>query len=488
MAADDQPDDVEEPREDPGADSSPAEPGDADGAGVPDAAGVEAELERLRLENERLRAEVDQDLEARDRRRSHRRRAVFATVCLVVGSLLLPVSVMTIWTRNLLLDTDRYVATVEPLASNPEVQSAVSARVSDKVSELVDARSLAEEALPENAQFLAAPIAAGADNLINEATTRVVRSDQFEKAWVEANRAGHDALVAALTGRDGELVSTEDGKVVLKLGAVVQQVLARVDDRLGIDISSKVPADQLDVDFVLVESKQLADAQAAIRLLEKLAWASIILAVGFLLASVLILSDRRKGLLRAGMGIIVGMVLLRVGFSLGRELFLTNLPSGVQRPDVMAILWDTLTRFVLQAVRAVFAVGVVLVIGAWLAGPSGAALKVRSVWDRVLGRGGEAASSAVDLGPVPAWVARNLTGVRVAIVAAAFLLLITWNQPTGKVVLFIALGTLVPLAIAQLLANAVRSDEGDGPGPVDPDGDGGDATDGAAPSPTPVGA
>lgn len=480
MAADDQPDEVEQPDQDPTSND-----------GVPSApleAALAAEVDRLRRENEELRAEVDHDLEAQDRRRSRRRRAVLATVCLVVGSLLLPVSVMTIWTRNLLLDTDRYVATVEPLASNPEVQAAVSARVSAKVSELVDVKTLAQEALPENAQFLAVPIAAGADNLINEATSRVVRSDQFEKAWTEANRAGHDALVAALTGRDGELVSTEDGKVVLKLGAVVQQVLTRVDDRFGIDISSKVPADKLDVDFVLVESKQLADAQAAIRLLEKLAWASIILAVGFLLASVLILPDRRKGLLRAGIGIIVGMVLLRVGFSLGRELFLTNLPSGVQRPDVMAILWDTLTRFVLQAVRAIFALGVVLVAGAWLAGPSGASVKVRSVWDRALGSGGAAAGSAVDLGPVPAWVARHLTGVRVAILAAAFLLLITWNQPTGKVVLFIALGTLVPLAIAQLLANAVRRDEGEGSGPDEPDGDGGEAADGAAPSPAPAGA
>lgn len=478
MAADDQPDEAQQPETDPTSDA------DAAGAAAPVEAALAAEVERLRRENDELRSEVDQDLEAQDRRRSRRRRSMVAVVCLVVGSLLLPVSVMTIWTRNLLLDTDRYVATVEPLASDPEVQSAVSARISAKVSELVDVKSLAQEALPENAQFLAVPIASGADNLINQATTRVVRSDQFEKAWVEANRVGHDGLVAALTGRDGELVSTQDGKVVLKLGAVVKEVLDRVDERFGIDIASKVPADQLNVDFVLVESKQLADAQSAIRLLEKLAWASIILAIGFLLASVLIMPDHRKGILRVGIGIIVGMVLLRIGFSLGRELFLTNLPSGVQRPDVMAILWDTLTRFVLQAVRSIFAVGAVLLVGAWLVGPSGAAVKVRSTWDRALGSGGTAAGSAVDLGPVPAWVARHLTGVRVAIVAAAVLLLLWWNQPTGKVVLFIALGTLVPLAIAQLLASAVRRDEGEESGPDD---DGGEAAEGAPQTPAPAG-
>jgi hypothetical protein len=200
-----------------------------------------------------------------------------------------------------------------------------------------------------------------------------------------------------------------------------------------------------------------------------------VLALGFLLASILIMPDRRKGILRVGIGIALGMLALRLGFSLGRELFLTNLPSGVQRPDVMAILYDTLTRFVVQAVRTIFAVGVVLMVGAWVAGPSSAAVKVRGAWDNVLGRGGSAAGSAVDLGPVPAWVARHLNAVRGAIVAIAVLVLLNWTQPTGKVVLLVGLATLVPLAIAQLLANAAPRHAGDDEGSSD-----GGATDGGA--------
>ena len=207
------------------------------------------------------------------------------------------------------------------------------------------------------------------------------------------------------------------------------------------------------------------------RLLEKLAWASIILAIGFLVASVLVMPDRRKGILRVGVGIALGMLALKLGISLGRELFLTNLPSGVERPDVMAILFDTLTRFVVQAIRAIFAVGVVLLVGAWLAGPSAAAIKVRSAWDNVLGRGGSAAGSAVDLGPVPGWVSQHLNALRGAIVALAVLVLLGWDQPTGKVVLLLGLATLVPLAIVQLLANAAPDSAGgaDGEGPAPDD-------------------
>jgi hypothetical protein len=119
---------------------------------------------------------------------------------------------------------------------------------------------------------------------------------------------------------------------------------------------------------------------------------------------------------------------------------------------------------VLQAVRTIFAVGLVLFVGAWIAGPSAAAVKVRSAWDNVLGRGGSAAGAAVDLGPVPVWLSRHLNAVRGGIVALAVLVLVWWDRPTGKVVLLLGLATLVPLAIVQLLANAApRHDDGQGP-------------------------
>ncbi len=444
-------------------DTSPQDTG-ADDPGAPD-----EELDRLREENARLRAEVDHDLEAQDERRRRRRRGFTAIALLVVGSILLPISVLTIWTRNQLLDTDRYVETVAPLAKDPTIQSAMTARISAKVAELLDVKSLAEEALPERAAFLAVPIAAGANNLIDTATKRVVESERFESAWVKSNEIGHDALVAVLPGRDGKIVSLQDGKVVVKLGAVVKEVLDRVDDQFGIDVASKVPADKLNVDFVIVDSDQLADVQVAVRWLDRLAWLSVILAVCLLAGSVAVAVDRRKGLLRVGVGIALGMLVLYLGFTLGRDLYLTNLPSGVERPDAAAAVFDTLTRFVLQAVRTIFVLGVVLMVGAWLAGPSSAARTMRGFWDRVLGRGGNLAGSAVDLGPVPAWVASHLVAVRAAIVALAVIVLIAWDRPTGRVVLWIALATLIPLALVQLIANAGRdasSDDVDGSGPA----------------------
>jgi hypothetical protein len=60
--------------------------------------------------------------------------------------------------------------------------------------------------------------------------------------------------------------------------------------------------------------------------------------------------------------------------------------------------------------------------------------------------------------------------VRAAIVALAVVVLIAWDRPTGRVVMWIAIATLIPLALAQLVANAGRNatDDGDqdGSGPA----------------------
>ena len=439
--------------------------------------GADDELQRLRRENAELRAEAADSAAVATSRHIGRRRVVASLVLLVLGTAMLPTAVVTVWTRNQVLDTDRYVQTITPLADDPIIEATVANRIAQAVSTQIDVKSLAQEALPPEAAFLAAPIAAGADNLIQETSKRIVRSDQFKTVWVEANRVGHKGLVVALTGTKGDVLSTTDGKVVLNLGDLAETVLAETDKEFGLDLSSKIPADKLNATFVLVDSAQLADVQAGVRWLDRLSWLSVILAVGMLAGSIALRPDRRRATLLVGGGIALSMLVLYLGFALGRDVLLTNLPSGVERPDAIAAFYDILTRLIQQAIRVLFVVGLVVLTGAWLAGPSRAAAKVRGAWDKVLGRTSGAAGSVVDLGPVPAWFARHTSTLRVVVLAAAVLALLTWTQPTGKVVLMLALVALVAIGLIQFLAGMGRPPRPNG-GATDGDGADGDVADG----------
>ncbi len=54
-------------------------------------------------------------------------------------------------------------------------------------------------------------------------------------------------------------------------------------------------------------------------------------------------------------------------------------------------------------------------------------------------------------GPVGAWVYTYKRVLRIAVVAIAALVLVFWDQPTGKVIIVIALCVLVVLAIIEFL-------------------------------------
>ncbi|KKD01915.1 membrane protein, partial [Streptomyces sp. WM6386] len=69
----------------------------------------------------------------------HRRlRQVGSSVLLLLALLLAPLAVAAAWVQDTVSDTDRYVDTVAPLASEPAVQGVVINRLTNRVVDNVD--------------------------------------------------------------------------------------------------------------------------------------------------------------------------------------------------------------------------------------------------------------------------------------------------------------------------------------------------------------
>ncbi|MCO5319502.1 MAG: hypothetical protein M9942_13820 [Microthrixaceae bacterium] len=436
-----------------------------------------AEVARLAAENERLRAELAKAAQ-QPSGGSGRFRSVAAWVMLVAGAVLMVVSVLGVWMRTIVLDTDRYVETVAPLADNSEIQDALSQRIATTITDSLDLEELATEVLPAKASILAAPIASGAEGLIQDAADKVVSSDQFETVWVDANRVAHDALVAAITGKDEGALSLSDGQVVIRLGPLVERALDLLDEQFGTDISSRVPTDSIDTEWVLVDSEQFASIQDSVRIMDTVAWVAAVLTLALLVGSVFVAHDRRLGVLRLGVAVALAMLVVVLSMSLGRDALVSNLPDTVRNPGAFVALFDIVTRFVVRAVRFAFVVGVVLAVGSWLVGPGSVPTRVRDAAANLIGRGSRAASEVSALGPVPGWVATNVRGLRVAVLIAGGLWLVIWNRPTGKAVLLVVLVVLVLLGVIQLLAGMAQQLDADSDAtPTDGAGSTGPGTD-----------
>jgi hypothetical protein len=417
-----------------------------------------AEVVRLRAEYEVLQRQLDATTKPGPKR-IHRPSTYWVSIaCVVLGGLLLPLAVLVRWTSNTVLDTDSYVETVAPLAQNEDIQEALSFRVSVIILDAIDFRQQAEDALPTPAGFLAAPIESGVRTLVQDIVDEFVSTEAFERLWEDVNRVGHENVVAVLTGEGTDTLDAENGKVVVRVGPIAEEVLNTLDDILGTDLQNSIPDDRLDGEFVLVDSDDLASLQDEISLFDRLSWLIPILTTALLAASVIISRPRRLAFGRLGIAIVVPMAISLLLYDWIRSQYVGGLPDDIHNPDAAAAFFDITTRFVPRDMRVLLVLGLALLFLTWLFGPTGWAGRARAWWNTILGRVGDK-SEDHDVGAAPKWVADNERTLFAFAVALGVLTLLVWTRPTGLVVLTVIVAVALVMAATSLIAEVGKRAE-----------------------------
>ncbi len=400
---------------------------------TPDPEALQQTVEELKAENEKLR-------EAEARRKPDkgpRWRRISSWVLVVLACLLAVVSVLVVFVRNQLLNTNAYVSTVAPLASNPAIQTQIATRVSEKVITGTNLEARVKNALPARAGFLATPIADGVESATYNVTLKLVESPRFEKLWVAANRASHKQLVAVLTGTQQGAVSTKDGKITINLDQVELAVKKELDGK-GITVFDKIPAVK-GLNFVLFQSNDLVRIQKLVKFLNKLAVVLPIITLLFFAGAVVLARNRRRGLARAGIGLALAMALILVAIAVGRNQYLSGLKPP-QSPEAASAVIDTVTANLREAVRIILILAAVVAVIALAAG---------NAWvRRTVGNMNKPGWSTS--GPVHDFVAAHRKVLQWGILALGLLVLVIWSTPTTLVAVVVILIALALIGLVGL--------------------------------------
>jgi hypothetical protein len=403
---------------------------------APEAADLQHQVEELRQENEALRRHEEQ-LESH--RGGGRVRTIASWVLLVLACLLAVVSVLVVFARNEVLNTDAYVSTVAPLASNPAIQTAVAKRVSEKLIAEADTQQRVKNALPDRAAFLAPPITSGLESLTNQIALRFVQSSQFQKLWVTANRASHKQMVALLTGSTEGALQSSNGEVTVNLTQVERQVKKQLTGR-GLTIFNKVPTIHGPT-LVLLRSTQLAQAQRLTRALNRLAVLLPIVTLLLFAAAIALARNRRRGVVRAAGGLALSMALILVVVAVARNQYLSALLPG-QSVAAAAAVFDTVLALLLDSVRTIMYVAAAVALVAFVVGNRWLRDQARRVH----------APSWLTAGPVPTFVGAHRRGLQWAVLGVGLFILVVWTNPTTLVAIVVILVTLAVVGLVGLLA------------------------------------
>ncbi len=369
--------------------------------------------------------------------RAGRGRRIAGGVLLFISVLLVPIGVVAIWGKNEILDTNRYVRTVAPLASNPAVQARVSDRISTALFDAVDLQSEVENLLPDQASRLAAPITSGVQSFVSGQIDDFVASDRFQTLWENANRRAHDQVVKVLTG-DGGVVTIKDGMVVVDLQEVAVQVRDILDQR-GVTLFDSLSLDRLDIQIELFDASSIQQARFIFKILETLAWAIPVVVLVLLAAGLWLSSDRRRSLFRWAVGVAVACLALGLILTIGRAIAVSGLANS-SGTEAATASFNILTRFLRDSNRALIVFGLLVALVVGLTGDSRPAVAIR----RYLG------DDAGDT-KVGGYLGRNIRNVWIGLTVVMALFFMFSNDPSRTFTVVVVGVYLIALAASVVM-------------------------------------
>jgi Short C-terminal domain len=304
----------------------------------------------------------------------HGRRVVVYALLGLAGALLL-LTTFAVWIDRVALDTNQFVDTSSALVEDDAIRNAIATRAVDELYANVDVQAELQKQAPKDLKSLSGVAAAGLRQGAYIVADRALQQPSLQGVWRTTLRQTHQELVNVLEG-NGSTVSTEQGVVTLDLRPIVLDTA----DRIGIrnTVEDKLPADVARIE--VLRSDELHAAQAVFQLLKTLAWfLPVLMLLVFAVAVFLARGRRRQALRDAGIVIFVAAVVGLVAVGVTGNYVVDALTTDTETQAAGNDAWHIVTGLLRSSLYLQLVVGVVIVVGAWLAGPRRSAVATRRV-------------------------------------------------------------------------------------------------------------
>jgi hypothetical protein len=295
------------------------------------------------------------------------RRNIALAVLGVIACVAIALSVTIVWVHQVALNTDRYVAVVSRVATDPEVVEEVSGRLADQIVDQFEVPRLVEPLIRDWIQGKLADF---------------MGTDLFLDGWAAANRAAHTALITVLRS-DGVLDGERDRQITINALPAIIIGLERLQE-IGIvpeDVDLPEPTDTVAASAIvervasaleielrpgfgeipLVQVSKLEAARQWVRIFDWIAVGSVIIALGLVALTIWLARDRWRAVMLLALGAAGALVLAQVLVNAIGGAAFESLAAGGARDTFGAVagaLLGSLTT----------ALTVVLLIGVGIAG------------------------------------------------------------------------------------------------------------------------
>jgi hypothetical protein len=296
------------------------------------------------------------------------------TALLIVGTLLMVGAGIGIWAQRQALDTEEWVNTSSDLLENEPIRTAVGLYLVDRLYDSSEVEQRLETRLPPRLAPLAGPLAAGLKEVARRNAPRLLGTAVALGAWREANRAAHETLLRAIDGADVP--------VELNLGALLEEVAAGTG--LPPEAVERLPADIARLQIAPPE--EIEKVRTAVDVFRAIGWVLFGLALVAFALAIFLAPDRRRTTLSAGVCLILAGIAMLAVRKLAGDWVVGALADAPNAHAVADDAWSIATSLMVSVAEGGMLLGLIVVVGAWLAGPGRRATKLRRAVAPTFGR------------------------------------------------------------------------------------------------------
>ena len=298
--------------------------------------------------------------------RAKPRRRGLALALILVASVLAFAAILAVWINRQALNTDNWTTASSRMLESPAVRNQLSAYLTDQLYANVDVEAQIREALPPRAQQLAGPAAGLLRDRIELRAGQALSHPAIQERWEDANRTAHQALLRVI---DGDVESVE---------LDVKALLEQIEEQAGVGgrAAGALPDDAARI--TILESDQLDGVQAVGKALRSLPVVLVLLSLGLFATALAVAPRWRRQAVRAyGAGFVAAGAAALVAGSLAGDAVVGALARTAATEPAVRDVWEISTTLLEEAAVATIGYGLVMIVGAWLAGRSAWATAVR---------------------------------------------------------------------------------------------------------------
>lgn len=292
-------------------------------------------------------------------------------VLVTLATLFAILATFAVWADRQLFDDDDWSDTSSALIEDTAIRGEIAAFLVDELFAGGDVERQLESLLPPRAAGLAGPMATGLREVAERGAARLLARPRSQHLWEQASKRAQAALVELVEGS-----GPAGGDVELDL----HELLVAIQQQTGAggQLARALPADAGRT--TILRADELNAARDVVDLFQKLVVVLAALAFALCAAALGLARGRRREALRScGLGLVAAGSVVLLGRALAGDALVDALADSAAVQPAVDAAWRIGTSLLAEMATAVIGYGIVIVVAAWLAGPTRRARGVRGV-------------------------------------------------------------------------------------------------------------